>query len=65
MTSKQDLIKEIETLPFNLIEEAYNYISLLKQSKAKNIPSDITLASEKALAKDWMSPEEDRAWENL
>jgi DNA-damage-inducible protein J len=26
---------------------------------------DITLASEKALAKDWLLPEEDEAWANL
>ena len=30
-------------------------------SKAKNI----TLASETVLGKDWLSPEEDRAWANL
>jgi len=29
------------------------------------LPSDITLASEKALAKDWLLPEEDEAWANL
>jgi len=27
--------------------------------------NDITLASEKALAKDWLLPEEDEAWANL
>jgi addiction module RelB/DinJ family antitoxin len=26
---------------------------------------DITLASEKSLAKDWLSPEEDAAWADL
>jgi len=28
-------------------------------------PSNITLASEDALAKEWLSPEEDSAWANL
>jgi DNA-damage-inducible protein J len=32
---------------------------------ADRLPSDITLASEKALAKDWLLPEEDEAWANL
>ncbi|MDR0917083.1 MAG: type II toxin-antitoxin system RelB/DinJ family antitoxin [Oscillospiraceae bacterium] len=27
--------------------------------------SDITLASEKALAKDWILPEEERVWQDL
>ena len=32
---------------------------------ADKLPDDITLASEKALAKDWLLPEEDEAWANL
>jgi addiction module RelB/DinJ family antitoxin len=32
---------------------------------SNRLPSDITLASEKALAKDWLLPEEDEAWANL
>lgn len=28
-------------------------------------PKSITLASERALAKDWLSPEEDSAWADL
>jgi DNA-damage-inducible protein J len=29
------------------------------------LPSDVTLASERALAKEWLLPEEDEAWANL
>jgi DNA-damage-inducible protein J len=32
---------------------------------ADRLPGDITLASEKALARDWLLPEEDEAWANL
>jgi len=32
---------------------------------AGRLPNEITLASEKALAKDWLLPEEDEAWANL
>jgi len=32
---------------------------------ADSLLSDITLASEKALAKEWLLPEEDKAWANL
>ena len=65
MTNKQDLIREIETLPFDLLDNVYSYISLLKKFNQQFKPSDITLASEKSLAKDWLLPEEDVAWENL
>ncbi len=30
-----------------------------------NTEKEITLASEKALANDWLLPEEDAAWQNL
>jgi hypothetical protein len=63
MSSKQILIKEIESLPLNVIDEVYQYVSFLK-FKTK-LPEDITLASEKSLAKDWLLPEEDAAWANL
>ncbi|MCL2095977.1 MAG: DUF2281 domain-containing protein [Oscillospiraceae bacterium] len=65
MTSKQDLIKEIESLPYNFVDEAYRYISFLKQFKNKVKAVDITLASEQSLAEEWLLPEEDNAWENL
>jgi DNA-damage-inducible protein J len=32
---------------------------------ARPAVADITLASENALAKDWLRPEEDEAWANL
>jgi DNA-damage-inducible protein J len=32
---------------------------------ARPVPADITLASEKALAKGWLLPEEEEAWANL
>jgi len=31
----------------------------------ERLPNEITLASESALAKDWLLPEEDEAWANL
>jgi addiction module RelB/DinJ family antitoxin len=34
-------------------------------SHSKNCARAITFASEKALAKDWLLPEEDEAWRNL
>jgi hypothetical protein len=40
-------------------------ITVLDEPAENEIPNarrDITLASEKSLAKDWLSPEEDEAW---
>ena len=66
MTNKQVLIREIETLPPHIIDEVYDYVNFLKEWKMKTKKvSDITLASEKSLAKDWLRQEEDSAWGNL
>lgn len=66
MIDKNILIKEIETLPLYVLEEVYDYIAFLKLKKiCKNKIEDVTFASEQALAKDWLLPEEDVAWANL
>jgi hypothetical protein len=61
MSSKQVLVNEIESLPPNIIDEILHYALFLKLHNTKAI-SDITLASERSLAKDWLLPEEDLAW---
>jgi hypothetical protein len=63
MTDKNTLIKEIEVLPPHIINEVYVYVGYLKTKMTKI--DGITLASESALAKDWLLPEEDDAWEDL
>ena len=63
MTDKKVLFNEIETLPPQAIDEIYTFIGYLKVKMGIN--NDITLASEPALAKDWLLPEEDAAWANL
>lgn len=68
MVNRDNLIKRIEVLPPHLIQEVIDYIDfILYKKNKKNVLSiaDITLASEKELAKDWLKPEEDEAWEDL
>jgi hypothetical protein len=66
MTDKQVLINEIEALPPHVIAEVYDFVRFLQEKilKEKQI-ADITLASERALAEDWLLPEEDLAWANM
>ena len=63
MSSKQALFNEIEALPNSIVDEVFQYVMFLKQKSSA--VSDITLASECSLAKDWQKPEEDAAWANL
>ena len=66
MSTKQRLIEEIEALPQQIVEEVYDFVSFLKIKKIKdNDISDISLASEKSLAMDWLLLEEDITWANL
>jgi hypothetical protein len=65
MTDKQSLIKEIEALPSAFVDEVYRYVTFLTRHREQPRVKDITLASEQALSKDWMLPEEESAWADL
>ena len=64
MTAINQLISEIETLPPEYYQEIITFVGYLKMKQMKNI-SETMILSEKALAKDWDTPEEDEAWANL
>ena len=68
MINKENLVKRIEKLPPQLLEEVANYIDYIEFKRIKDHKFDIdniTLVSEKSLSKDWLRPEEDEAWEDL
>ncbi|AEB76005.1 DUF2281 domain-containing protein [Clostridium botulinum] len=68
MINKEGLVKKIETLPPYLLQEVADYIDFIefKKNKKNNFKiEDITLASEKSLAKEWLKPEEDETWKDL
>jgi hypothetical protein len=64
MSKKEILLKEIEQVPEPFLDEVLDFIRFLKTRNAKN-RMNITIASESSLAKDWLKPEEDEAWQNL
>lgn len=64
MSTQELVIKEIATLPEQLLKEVYDFARFLK-AKASDESFDGLLLSESALAKDWDTPEEDAAWSNL
>jgi hypothetical protein len=64
MIRRELLVRKIEILPPYLLKDVADYIDFVEYKKYRknNIKiSDITLASEKSLAKDWLKPEEDDA----
>ena len=64
MVDKKELKEKIDKLPENSLEEISDYIDFILFKKYNKI-QDITKASEKSLAKDWLTKEEDEAWKNL
>ncbi|MCH8127703.1 DUF2281 domain-containing protein [candidate division KSB1 bacterium] len=64
MSPKEILLREIEQVPENLIEEVLDFIKFLKYKNDTN-KFQITTASESSLKKDWLRPEEDEAWQHL
>ena len=64
MLERQQLIREMEMLPVEYLQEIADFIDFLKSKKSKNIPETMFF-SEKSLAKEWDTPEEDEAWADL
>ncbi|KAM3090830.1 DUF2281 domain-containing protein [Phormidesmis sp. 146-35] len=64
MPSKQQLLDEIEQIPDFLVEEILDFVQFLK-SKHQPDRQETALLSESTLAKDWLRPEEDEAWQDL
>jgi hypothetical protein len=64
IVSKREVIAdELRQLPDQDLDKLLAFLRSLKESHAENaVP---TLAAESALAKDWLTPEEDAAWAGL
>ena len=62
--SKRELIdRELDRLPEQDLDRLLAFVQSLKEADADaTMP---TLLAESALAKDWLTPEEDAAWANL
>lgn len=62
--STRDLIaRELDTFSDRELERLLAFLRALKEAHTESATP--TLASESALAKDWLAPEEDAAWADL
>jgi len=64
MSTKEQLISEIEQVPEPLLVEVLDFVYFLKAKTARE-KLDVTIMSESSLSKDWLKPEEDQAWQDL
>ena len=61
---KRVLYSLIDELPEELSDKIINYILYIKNTIGIE-DNETALLSEKSLAKEWLTKEEDEAWENL
>jgi hypothetical protein len=64
VNTRELLINEIEETPEPLLGEILDFVQFLK-SKLTRPGFETALLSEPVLAKDWLRPEEDEAWQGL
>ena len=64
MSKKELLLNELDKAPELLINEVLDFIRFLK-SKKRTEHLHMAMMSETSLKKDWLKPEEDKAWQNL
>jgi hypothetical protein len=64
MSTKEELINEIEEASEPLLSEVLDFVHFLK-SKTLREKLDTAVMSESSLRKDWLNPEENEAWQGL
>ncbi len=61
---KEEVLRKLNEVPDFLMEEISDFIEFLKTRVVRE-RFEATLLSESSLAKDWLKPEEDKAWKDL
>jgi hypothetical protein len=63
MSKREFIVQELDGLPERDLDKLLGFLHSLKESHLEAaVPA---LAAESALAKDWLTPEEDAAWASL
>jgi hypothetical protein len=65
MTIKEQITQELEKLPEPVLKEVLDFVQFLQTKQQQKEMLETTIMSESSLAKDWLKPEEDAAWQNL
>ncbi len=64
MSTREVLMNEIKEVPEPFLTEVLDFVHFIKAKIARE-KLDITIMSESSFGKDWLSPEEDEAWQGL
>ena len=64
MNEKEIIVRELDRVPNSLLPKVLEFVKSV-QDKSQVGQLETTLLSEAALAQDWLTPEEDKAWQDL
>jgi len=62
---KEQILKEIEKTSDSTLKEVLDFLLFIKTRELQKEQLEISLLSEPILAEDWLTPEEDEAWQHL
>lgn len=62
---KEQLLKEIQETPDSTLQEVLDFLLFIKSKQLRQEQLEISLLSEPTLAEEWLTPEEDEAWQHL
>jgi hypothetical protein len=65
LSVKEQLLKEIEKTSDSTLKEVLDFLLFIKSRELQQEQLEISLLSEPSLAEDWLTPEEDEAWQHL
>ena len=65
MGIKDLIFKEIEKIPEQHLPDVLDFIRSLEEERVFKEKIGTAIASETSLKKDWLRPEEDKAWKDL
>ncbi|WP_026072518.1 hypothetical protein [Nodosilinea nodulosa] len=64
MTVRDSILRELDKTPEDVLTMVLSFIQFLNSTQAQET-FETALLSESSLAKDWLLPEEEDAWQHL
>ncbi len=62
---KEQLLQEINQTPTSILKEVLDFLLFVRSKEMQREELEISLLSEPIIAEEWLTPEEDKAWQQL
>jgi hypothetical protein len=65
LSVKEQLLREIQKTSDSTLKEVLDFLLFIKTRELQQEQLETSLLSEPSLAEEWLTPEEDEAWQHL